>query len=909
MRLIIKGAVALFLLLAISIPLSAQYIVQGVVTDSLTREPLSYVSVRLKNTTEGTTTGSDGRFYFKTHRSEGVLVISTVGYNEYSRLIHPARNLSYKVALSPATYALNEVLVKPKREHYRKKDNPAVEFVRRMIEHRDDHSPNEKDFWQRDRYEKTTFALNNFDEEKQKKWLYRKFDFLTEYVDTSAVTGKPILTVSARELLATDYYRKSPHSEKQWVKGRKQADDITYVTNNELGFDYLRDNMAIYKEQLVLRDLHYCIIDEVDSVLIDEARTPLIISGQSGKSTKLYELCDVLARQLVKGTYHGERTKMQVMMQEEIEEDGDFIVNEKDKVVNLTEQGVHKVEQFFHIDNYADIENLEIQHNVTLALRAHYLMFRDKDYVVKDDEVLIVDEFTGRIMPGRRYSDGLHQAIEAKEHVKVKRESKTLATITFQNFFNKFDKKAGMTGTALTEEKEFRGIYNMDVVEVPTNKPIARIDHNDAVFKTMKGKFNAVVEEVVAAHEKGQPVLVGTITIDTSELLSEMLRKRGIPHNVLNAKYHELEAQIVADAGKHGAVTIATNMAGRGTDIKLDEEARAAGGLKIIGTERHESRRIDNQLRGRAGRQGDPGESRFYISLEDNLMRLFAQETLMNTFNRLGVGENDQIEHKLLSNAIETAQKKIETNNYGIRLHLLEYDQVMNEQREIMYAERKRVLNGESMRNSIMKMITDFVEGVVNRSVSEDKSADEWNYDEINELLLPTIPIAPVVYDENIKNKNELIHTLKEKAVKFYEDKEALFPEPETIREIERVVLLKVIDRKWMDHIDDMDQLKQGIGLQAYGQKDPVVQYKMMGYDMFDEMTRAITEDTVRLLMHIQVEEKVEREQVAKVTGTNKDEGPSVKGPVRRTDKKIYPNDLCPCGSGKKYKNCCGRQA
>ena len=699
------------------------------------------------------------------------------------------------------------------------------------------------------------------------------------------------------------------HDMKDDERRAAYASDITYVTNNELGFDYLRDNMAIYKEQLVLRDLHYCIIDEVDSVLIDEARTPLIISGQSGKSTKLYELCDVLARQLVKGTYHGERTKMQVMMQEEIEEDGDFIVNEKDKVVNLTEEGVHKVEQFFHIDNYADIENLEIQHNVTLALRAHYLMFRDKDYVVKDDEVLIVDEFTGRIMPGRRYSDGLHQAIEAKEHVKVKRESKTLATITFQNFFNKFDKKAGMTGTALTEEKEFRGIYNMDVVEVPTNKPVARIDHNDAVFKTMKGKFNAVIEDVVRSHEKGQPVLVGTINIDTSELLSDMLKKRGIPHNVLNAKYHELEAQIVAEAGKHGAVTIATNMAGRGTDIKLDDEARAAGGLKIIGTERHESRRIDNQLRGRAGRQGDPGESRFYISLEDNLMRLFAQETLMNTFNKLGVGENDQIEHKLLSNAIETAQKKIETNNYGIRCHLLEYDQVMNEQREIMYGERRRVLNGESMRSSIMKMITDFVEGVVNRCVSDDKNADEWNYDEINELLLPTIPVEPVVYDENVKNKNELTHVLKEKAVKLYEDKEAMFPEPETIREIERVVLLKVIDRKWMDHIDDMDQLKQGIGLQAYGQKDPVVQYKMMGYDMFDEMTQAITEDTVRLLMHIQVEEKVEREQVAKVTGTNKDEGPSVKGPVKRTDKKIYPNDLCPCGSGKKYKNCCGRKA
>jgi len=687
------------------------------------------------------------------------------------------------------------------------------------------------------------------------------------------------------------------------------ACDITYVTNNELGFDYLRDNMAIYKNELVLRNLKYCIIDEVDSVLIDEARTPLIISGQSGKSTKLYELCDILARQLQRGEYKGERTKMQAIMNEEVEEDGDFIVNEKDKVVNLTEQGIHKVEQFFHIDNYADPENLEIQHNVTLALRAHNLMFRDKDYVVKDDEVLIVDEFTGRIMPGRRYSDGLHQAIEAKEHVKVKRESKTLATITFQNFFNKFEKKAGMTGTALTEEKEFREIYNMDVVEVPTNKPVIRVDYNDAVFKTKKGKFNAVVQSVIESHEKGQPVLVGTITIETSELLSEMLRKKGIPHNVLNAKYHELEAQIVSEAGRHGAVTIATNMAGRGTDIKLDDEAVAAGGLKIIGTERHESRRIDNQLRGRSGRQGDPGESRFYISLEDDLMRLFAQERLMNIFNSLGVSEDEQIEHKMLSKAIETAQKKIETNNFGIRSHLLEYDQVMNEQREIMYAERRRVLDGESMRNSIMKMITDYVENVVNRCVSEDKDANEWDYDEINELLLPTIPIERVEYRENIKNKNELIHDLKEKAVKLYEDKEALFPEAEQIREIERVILLKVIDRKWMDHIDDMDQLKQGIGLQALGQRDPVVQYKMMGYDMFDEMTAGITEDTVRLLMHIQVEQKVEREQVAKVTGTNKDEGPSVKGPARRTEKKIYPNDPCPCGSGKKYKNCCGRQA
>ena len=687
------------------------------------------------------------------------------------------------------------------------------------------------------------------------------------------------------------------------------ACDITYVTNNELGFDYLRDNMVIYKEKLVLRGLHYCVIDEVDSVLIDEARTPLIISGQSGKSTELYKMCDYLARRMKRGEGDGEISKMDMLMNTAIEEDGDFLVNEKDKYVMLTANGVKEVEQFFHIENLSDPENIEIQHNIILALRAHNLMFRDRDYVVKDDEVLIVDEFTGRIMPGRRFSDGLHQAIEAKENVKVKRESKTLATITFQNFFNKFEKKAGMTGTALTEEKEFREIYNMDVVEVPTNKPVIRVDYNDAVFKTKKGKFNAVVQSVIESHEKGQPVLVGTITIETSELLSEMLRKKGIPHNVLNAKYHELEAQIVSEAGRHGAVTIATNMAGRGTDIKLDDEAVAAGGLKIIGTERHESRRIDNQLRGRSGRQGDPGESRFYISLEDDLMRLFAQERLMNIFNSLGVSEDEQIEHKMLSKAIETAQKKIETNNFGIRSHLLEYDQVMNEQREIMYAERRRVLDGESMRNSIMKMITDYVENVVNRCVSEDKDANEWDYDEINELLLPTIPIERVEYRENIKNKNELIHDLKEKAVKLYEDKEALFPEAEQIREIERVILLKVIDRKWMDHIDDMDQLKQGIGLQALGQRDPVVQYKMMGYDMFDEMTAGITEDTVRLLMHIQVEQKVEREQVAKVTGTNKDEGPSVKGPARRTEKKIYPNDPCPCGSGKKYKNCCGRQA
>ena len=687
------------------------------------------------------------------------------------------------------------------------------------------------------------------------------------------------------------------------------ACDITYVTNNELGFDYLRDNMAIYKEQMVLRDLDYAIIDEVDSVLIDEARTPLIISGQSGKSTKLYEVCDVLARQLERGEESGEFSKIGAIMGEEIKETGDFIVNEKDKIVNLTEQGVKKVEEFFHIENLADPENLEIQHNIILALRANYLMFRDKDYVVKDDEVLIVDEFTGRIMPGRRYSDGLHQAIEAKEHVKVKRESKTLATITFQNFFNKFRKKAGMTGTALTEEKEFRNTYGMDAVAIPTNKPVIRIDHEDVVYKTKKEKFNAVVNDIVATHEKGQPVLVGTITIETSEMLSRMLKKKGIPHKVLNAKYHELEAEIVADAGIHGAVTIATNMAGRGTDIKLDDEARALGGLKIIGTERHESRRIDNQLRGRAGRQGDPGESIFYISLEDDLMRLFGSERLMNMFNALGVPEGEQITHKMLSNAIEKAQMKIENNNYGIRENLLKYDEVNNEQREIIYAERRKVLDGGNMRDLILKMITDIVENAVDMCISDEQNAEKWDFKELNSLLLPIVPLEPLAYSDEIKGmkKNELKHDLKEKAIKLYEAKEAEFPDQEQIREIERVVLLKVIDNKWMSHIDDMDQLRQGIGLQAYGQRDPLVEYKMSAYERFEGMTAAIQEDTVRILMHIRVEQKVEREPAAKVTGTNKDVS-SVAEPKRRETKKIYPNDPCPCGSGKKYKQCCGRK-
>ena len=686
------------------------------------------------------------------------------------------------------------------------------------------------------------------------------------------------------------------------------ACDITYVTNNELGFDYLRDNMVIYKEQLVLRGLHYAIVDEVDSVLIDEARTPLIISGSSGKSTRLYEACDILARQMKRGQGDGEYSKIDAIMGIELEEDGDFIVNEKDKVVNLTAEGVKKVEQFFKIENLADPENVEIQHNIILALRAHNLMDRDKDYVVKDDEVLIVDEFTGRIMPGRRYSDGLHQAIEAKEHVKVKRESKTLATITFQNFFNKFEKKAGMTGTAQTEEQEFRDIYGMDVVVIPTNKPIQRIDHEDAVFKTQAEKFKAVVDEVEASYKKKQPVLVGTITIDTSELVSKMLNRRGIPHQVLNAKFHEKEAEIVAHAGEAGTVTIATNMAGRGTDIKLDEEALAAGGLKIIGTERHESRRIDNQLRGRAGRQGDVGESKFYISLEDNLMRLFGSERLINVFNSLGVPEGEEIQHKMLSKSIENAQKKIESNNFGIRKNLLDYDQVMNDQREIIYEERLKVLNGESMRDSVFKMMSDFVDRCVDTCFSDEVPREDWDVAEFNSLLLPVIPLEPMTAEKlgEYKNAKAVKQDIKEMAGKLYEQKEAEFPEPEAMREVERVLLLKTIDRHWMNHIDDMEQLRQGIGLQAYGQRDPLVEYKLQGFDMFDNMIVSITEETIKLLFHVRVEQKVEREQVAKPLATNRDET-AANAPKKRVEKKVYPNDPCPCGSGKKYKACHGR--
>ncbi len=685
--------------------------------------------------------------------------------------------------------------------------------------------------------------------------------------------------------------------------------DITYITNNELGFDYLRDNMVIYKEQLVQRDLHYAIVDEVDSVLIDEARTPLIISGQSGKSTELYKMCDFLARKLERGTSDGELSKIDAIMGEDVKEDGDFLVNEKDKQVMLTAEGVQKVEEFFKIENLADPENLEIQHNMILALRAHNLMFRDKDYVVKDDEVLIVDEFTGRIMPGRRYSDGLHQAIEAKEHVQVKRESKTLATITFQNFFNKYAKKSGMTGTAQTEEQEFREIYGMDVIVIPTNKPMVRIDHDDAVYCTKNEKLNAVINDIAESHEKGQPVLVGTVTIEASEEVSARLKKRKIPHKVLNAKFHELEAEIIADAGVRGAVTIATNMAGRGTDIKLGKGVAELGGLKIIGTERHESRRIDNQLRGRAGRQGDPGESKFYLSLEDDLMRLFGSERVMGMYKALNLPEGEEIQHKTLTNFIEKAQKKIEGNNFGIRKNLLEYDRVNNEQREIIYGERRRVLDGENMRDVIYKMILDTVEEYVNRIIGDDQSPAEWDLFNLNEELRPVIPVQKIeLTEEEKKNgkKAELIQRLKEEAAKLYEAKEAEFPEPEQLREIERVILLRVIDRKWMDHIDDMDQLRQGIGLQAYGQRDPVVEYKFTGYAMFDEMAEAIREETAQALLHVRIEQKVEREEVAKVTGTNKDNS-AAKRPVVRMSEKIGRNDPCPCGSGKKYKHCCGR--
>ena len=695
--------------------------------------------------------------------------------------------------------------------------------------------------------------------------------------------------------------------------------DITYATNNELGFDYLRDNMAVYEKQLVQRELNYAIIDEVDSVLIDEARTPLIISGQSGKSTALYNTCDYLAKRMTKGERKGEINKMTVMMGEEVEETGDFIVNEKEKHVVLTEQGVKKVEEYFHLNNLADADNLEIQHVMTLALRANYLMFRDKNYVIKDGEVLIVDEFTGRIMPGRRYSDGLHQAIEAKEGVEVKRESRTLATITLQNFFNKYNKTAGMTGTALTEEEEFREIYGLDVIEIPPNKKVIRVDHDDLVFGTHREKINAIVEEIIETHQKGQPVLVGTITIEGSEEISNRLRKEGIPHTVLNAKFHEKEAEIVAHAGERGAVTIATNMAGRGTDIKLGDGVAELGGLKIIGTERHESRRIDNQLRGRAGRQGDPGDTRFFISLEDDLMRLFGSDKMMKVFNALSHEDGMAIEHKMLSNAVEKAQKKIESNNFAIRKNLLEYDQVNNEQRELIYEERRRVLKGESMHDEIVRMIGDVVKAEINDVIDEGQTPAEWNLLLLNRTLLPIAPIKPLSMNKDDYKgytTERLIDEVTEQVKELYAKKEQEITEEtgsaETFREVERVFLLKVIDNKWMSHIDDMDQLRQSISLQAYAQKDPVVEYRYAGIEMFEEMIAAISKDIVMIMLHIRKKPEVERKQEVKVTGTNKDDsGP--KKPVQRKNKKVQPNDPCPCGKcypdGRpiKYKNCCGR--
>lgn len=706
--------------------------------------------------------------------------------------------------------------------------------------------------------------------------------------------------------------------------------DITYITNNELGFDYLRDNMVMYKKDLVQRGLHYAIVDEVDSVLIDEARTPLIISGQGTKSTDLYKACDVLAQNMERGTSDGELSKIDAIMGVDIEEDGDFLVNEKDKQVMLTAEGVKKVEEFFHIKNLANPKNLEIQHNVILALRAHNLMFKDKDYVVKDGEVLIVDEFTGRIMPGRRYSDGLHQAIEANEHVEIKDESRTLATITFQNFFNKYDKKAGMTGTAKTEEKEFIDIYGMDVVEIPTNKPVARIDHEDSVYLTKKEKLNAVVEEIEKTHKTGQPVLVGTVNIAVSEELSGLLAKKEIKHSVLNAKFHKFEAEIISHAGEKGAVTIATNMAGRGTDIKLGEGVTELGGLKIIGTERHESRRIDNQLRGRAGRQGDPGESKFYLSLEDDLMRLFGSEKMMKVYKALKVPEGHEIQDKSVSKQIEKAQKRIESNNFGIRRNLLDYDKVNNEQREEIYKERRRVLDGESMRDVIYKMINDVVKDDV-EMVAGIKPLAQLDLNQLNLTLRSEIPLVKITLSDEEKKKNDkraFIERLQKEALEVYHKKEKEFNEftkvnrpddvelgeedaalyNDGIREVERVILLKVIDSKWMNHIDNMEQLRESIGLQAYAQKDPVVQYKFIGYNMFKEMAKNVRHETINAMMHVQIERK-EETKPQMVTQAPTSERLIQHGPYKRATPKIGRNDKCPCGSGKKYKNCCGRAA
>ncbi|ENJ9654927.1 preprotein translocase subunit SecA [Clostridium botulinum] len=665
--------------------------------------------------------------------------------------------------------------------------------------------------------------------------------------------------------------------------------DITYGTNSEFGFDYLRDNMVVYKEERVQRKLNFAIVDEVDSILIDEARTPLIISGQGEKSTEFYKVADYFTKSLIA--------------------EKDFTIDEKANSAMLTDEGVNKAENFFKVDNYADAENMEIQHHVVQALKANYLMKKDKDYMIKDGEILIVDEFTGRAMEGRRYSDGLHQAIEAKEGVRVERESKTLATITYQNYFRMYNKLSGMTGTAQTEENEFREIYGLDVIVIPTHEPIARIDNADVVYKTEKGKFKAIVNEIVERYKKGQPMLVGTVSIEKSEMLSSMLKKKGVPHQVLNAKYHEKEADIISHAGEYGMVTIATNMAGRGTDIKLTKEAEEAGGLMIIGTERHESRRIDNQLRGRSGRQGDPGESRFFVSLEDDLMRIFGSERMQGIVDKLGLGEDEAIESKMVSSAIESAQKKVEGNNFDIRKTLLQYDDVINKQREIIYKQRSEVLEGEDLKDQIGDMIRDVIYTAVNSHISGVEEEFETELQNLVNYLEDICLPKGVVNVKEISNLSD--EEIKEKLLKaienIYSHKEKEIGE-EQIREIERVILLRVVDTKWMDHIDDMDHLKQGIGLRAYRQQDPVQAYQFEGSEMFEEMIYNIKVDTVRYLFHVEVEKAPEREKVAKETSTNYDEDSVKKQPIKK-ENRIGRNDLCPCGSGKKYKNCCGRMA
>jgi len=698
----------------------------------------------------------------------------------------------------------------------------------------------------------------------------------------------------------------------QNLERREQyACDITYATNNELGFDYLRDNMVVFEKDKVQRGLHYAIIDEVDSILIDEARTPLIISGPSSKSTMMYSRADQFVKTLKKGRILNEADALNPIMRQEIEEEGDFVVDEKRKAVTLTQDGIRKTERYFAIENLSDPENVEIQHHVNNALKANYNMHRDINYVNKDGEIIIVDEFTGRLMPGRRYSDGLHQAIEAKENVKVQRESKTLATITFQNFFNKYTKKAGTTGTAITEEGEFREIYGLDVVSVPTNMPMVRNDHPDAVYRTESAKYRAIVKDVQESHAIRQPVLVGTTSIEKSELVSNLLKRVGIKHEVLNAKHHEREAEIIALAGQAGNITIATNMAGRGTDIMLGEGVRELGGLKVIGTERHEARRIDNQLRGRAGRQGDPGDSRFFISFEDDLMRLFGGERIGKIADMLKMDDDDVIEHKMVSGAVENAQKKVEGNNFGIRKHLLQYDQVMNEQREIIYTERDKIIAGADLRDNVISMIKGVTSRAVDKYSVEGDNPEDWDIKGLNDDLMVLFhkPAVDMTREElDAATKDSIKEMLFEKAMALYEKKEEEIT-PQRMREIERVLMMQNVDRRWMDHIDEMDQMRQGIGLRSFAQRDPLLEYKFLSYDMFEDMSNGIQLDTVRGLLNVTLvdERQPQMQQVVKKEdmSTNSGEMAPVKKPARRVEEKVGPNSPCPCGSGNKHKRCC----